>query len=146
MQFIQIRLSKDYIFDIDKFLSAEGKTGVYILYTVSRINSILRRASESGAPTEGKMTVSSDSERDLMLALITSGQSWKMALSERAPSYICEDVYQLAAAFSRFYHDVRILDEEDEAKRTSRLALCSLTRKVITAHLDALGIKTVETM
>lgn len=138
--------AKDYIFDIDKFLSAEGKTGVYILYTVSRINSILRRAAENSASASGKLTVTSDSERALMLALITSGRAWELAFSERAPSYICEDVYQLAAAFSRFYHDVRILDEEDPAVRASRLAMCSLTRDIITDHLDALGIKTVEMM
>ncbi len=139
--------SKDYIFDMDKFLSAEGKTGVYILYTVSRINSILRKAAAQGLdiPDSG-YAVSADCERDLMLSLITSGMSWRLAFAERAPSYLCEDVYQICVLFSRFYHDVRILDEADEDVRRSRLALCALVKKMIVSHLDALGIETVEMM
>ena len=139
--------AKDYIFDMDKFLSAEGKTGVYILYTVSRINSILRKASEQNMEIpENSFAISTDSERELMLSLLASGESWKTAFTERAPSFICENVYQICVSFSRFYHENRIIDEEDAAKRASRLALITLARRIITAHLDALGIETVEMM
>ena len=139
--------AKDYIFDMDKFLSAEGKTGVYILYTVSRINSILRKAAEQGITfDEDKFEIVTDSERELMLKLLGSGESWKTAFAERAPSFICENVYQICVSFSHFYHESRIIDEEDAAKKNARLALITLTRRIITAHLDALGIETVEMM
>ena len=134
--------AKDYIFDLDKFMAAEGKTGVYILYTVSRINSVMRRAE-----SEGKLTViSSDAERALYLAMLNTPELWNMALNERAPNYICENVYTLSSLYSGFYHDNRILDEADEDKKNSRLALSALTRRFIIKHLDVLGIETVDRM
>lgn len=134
--------AKDYIFDMDKFLSFEGKTGTYILYTVTRINSILRKASPEGIVTG----VFSDAERDLMLKIVLAPESFVKSFNEKAPNYVCESSYQVAAAFSKFYHDVRILDESDSVKRDSWLALISLTRNVIQKHLDVLGIETVENM
>ena len=135
--------SKDYIFDLDKFLSADGKTGVYVLYAVSRINSVMAKAANEKGSFE---VISTDSERALALKLLSSPESFGAALRERAPSFVCDDMYNLAAAFSGFYHENRIADEEDAAKRSTRLALCALTRRMITAELDALGIKPVEKM
>ncbi|MBQ9209946.1 MAG: arginine--tRNA ligase [Oscillospiraceae bacterium] len=135
--------SKDYIFDLDKFLSADGKTGVYVLYAVSRINSVMAKAANEKGSFE---VISTDSERALALKLISSPESFGAALRERAPSFVCDDMYNLAAAFSGFYHENRIADEEDASKRSTRLALCALTRRMITAELDALGIKPVEKM
>ena len=90
--------------------------------------------------------ISTDSERALALKLLSSPESFGAALRERAPSFVCDDMYNLAAAFSGFYHENRIADEEDASKRSTRLALCALTRRMITAELDALGIKPVEKM
>lgn len=134
--------SKDYIFDIDKFMSSEGKTGVYILYTISRINSVMKKTSEKGR----LMTISSDTERELLLAVINSPECFRLALSERAPSYVCDNAYNLSVAYSKFYHENRIIDEPDESKRLTRLAASELARKVITRHLDVLGIETVDKM
>ncbi len=135
--------SKDYIFDIDKFLSAEGKTGIYLLYTVSRINSILKKAGEAEAELR---CMDAEAERDLMLKLMLSGNAFAAAMAEKAPNYICENAYQLAVSFSRFYHDCRIADEPDADRRASRLALAKLVRSQIIRHLDILGIETVENM
>ena len=135
--------SKDYIFDLDKFLSAEGKTGIYLLYTVSRINSILKKADGITPQLNG---IYSDAERELMLKIALSGNELLTAFNEKAPNYVCENAYQLAAAFSRFYHDCRIVDEPDEAKRSSWLALAALTRDQLCRHLDILGIEPVENM
>ncbi len=133
---------KDYIFDLDKFLSFEGKTGTYLLYTVTRINSILRKAGDA----DGEITLSGDAERELALTLTLSGESFYFAAREKAPNYLCESAYRIATAFSRFYHDNHILNEQDENKKNSRLSLIKLTKKVLEKHLNVLGIDTVEAM
>ena len=134
--------SKDYIFDLDKFLSFEGKTGTYILYTVTRINSILKKTGEA-APD---FAIADDAARELALSLILSGEAFAAAHSEKAPNYICESVYRIATAFSRFYHDNHILNEQDEQKKKAWISLIMLTKKIIVKHLDVLGIETVDAM
>ncbi len=137
---------KDYVFDMDKFLSFEGKTGTYLLYTVTRINSILRRAgSDENAPVAAGR-IYTDAERELMLAILLSGEAFVKAFDEKAPNYICESAYDLAAAFSRFYHDNHILSETDGDKRSAWLGLCALTKRLLVKHLDVLGIEPVESM
>ncbi|MBQ5330953.1 MAG: arginine--tRNA ligase [Oscillospiraceae bacterium] len=134
--------SKDYIFDLDKFMSSEGKTGVYILYTVSRINSVLAKAESRGSFAG----ITTGEERDLVLALVNTPEMWRLSLNERAPSYICENVYRISSVFSHFYHENRIGDEADEKARNTRLALSELTRRMIVKHLNALGIEPVDRM
>ncbi|MBQ7082961.1 MAG: arginine--tRNA ligase [Oscillospiraceae bacterium] len=138
--------AKDYVFDLGKFMSFEGKTGTYLLYTVTRINSILNKAGVSEEEISALRGVYTESERDLLLKIIMGGDIFNRALSEKAPNYLCENAYQLAIAFSKFYHDNRIIDEADEDKRLSWLALCLLTRKVLLKHLDLLGIEAVDHM
>ena len=136
--------AKDYIFDIDKFMAAEGKTGSFLLYTIARVNSILRKAElPEGFKAD---TIYSDSERDVLLKLALSGESYALAYREKAPNIICEDAYQLASAFSKFYHDNHILTEEDENKRNSWLSVCSAVKTSLEKHLDILGIETVDLM
>lgn len=138
--------TKDYIFDLDKFLSFEGKTGPYLLYTVSRINSILKKAGVDVNSNAELTGVYSDSERELLLCILESSAAFSAAAEEKAPNFICENAYRIAAAFSKFYHDNRIIDEQDAEKRASWLALCLLTRKLIHMHLDILAIEPVENM
>ncbi len=135
--------SKDYIFDLDKFMSSEGKTGIYLLYTVSRINSIMKKAENAKREFTGVYT---ESERELMLKILMTGDAFSCAMAEKAPNYVCENAYQLAVSFSRFYHENRIIDEPDEAKKASWLALAELVRSMLIRHLDILGIETVENM
>ena len=127
-------------------MSFEGKTGTYLLYTVTRINSILNKAGVSEEEISALRGVYTESERDLLLKIIMGGDIFNRALSEKAPNYLCENAYQLAIAFSKFYHDNRIIDEADEDKRLSWLALCLLTRKVLLKHLNLLGIEAVDHM
>ena len=135
--------TRDYVFDLDKFLSFEGKTGTYLLYTVTRINSVLKKAGDEEGKIHG---LYSDTERDLALKLLLSGDLFRKAWEEKAPSYICDNAYQLAVVFSKFYHDNRIIDEQDADKRASWLALSALVRRMLRLHLDTLAIDTVENM
>lgn len=106
---------KDYVFDMDKFMAPDGKTGSFLLYTIARINSILKKAEGAGEQFDSA-AVYTDSERDLLLKISLSGEAFALAYREKAPSVICENAYQLASAFSKFYHDNHILTEEDADK------------------------------
>ena len=137
--------SKDYIFDIDKFLSFEGKTGTYLLYTITRINSIIKKTdSENKNDTVTKLYT--DTERELILSILLTGDVFRYAIDEKAPNYICDNAYRLATVFSKFYHDNHIITETDEEKKKNWIALISLTKRMILKHLDILAIEPVEHM
>lgn len=136
---------KDYVFDMDKFMAPDGKTGSFLLYTIARINSILKKAEGAGEKFDSA-AVYTDSERDLLLKISLSGEAFALAYREKAPSVICENAYQLASAFSKFYHDNHILTEEDADKKRAWLNICAAVRTVLEKHLDVLGIEPVEMM
>ncbi len=138
--------TKDYVFDLDKFLSFDGKTGTYLLYTVTRINSILKKAEISYDEKRKVSGIYTDVERELALTLALSGEVFQRAFDEMTPSTICDNAYNIATAFSRFYHDNHILGEQDEAKKQSWLSLSLITRALLTKHLDVLAIEYVENM
>jgi arginyl-tRNA synthetase len=138
--------TRDYIFDMEKFLAAEGKTGVYLLYTVTRIASILRKAGED---PEGPIVfhgLYTHSERELILRLLLSSEAFAAAMKERAPSFVAESAYQIAAAFSSFYHECHVASQPDAGIRETWLSLCRLTRRSLRKHLDVLAIDAVEVM
>ena len=137
--------SKDYIFDIDRFTSAEGNTGPYILYTIVRCKSILKKAEFTG--NDGVILAAhSDSERGLQLELTKFISALNTAYEEMAPHKICAYIYDLANAFNRFYHDTKILAEEDVAKKNSYLALLNLTKEILEKAIELLGFEAPERM
>ena len=140
--------SKDYVFDIDRFTSFEGNTGPYILYTIVRIKSILNRYAEEGKnPEQGSIQDAvSDSEKTLMLELSRFNSIIEPAFEEKAPHRICSYIYDLANAFNSFYHNTRILAEEDQSKQTSWIRLLALTEKVLETCIDLLGFDAPERM
>ena len=140
--------SKDYIFDIDRFTSFEGDTGPYILYTIVRIKSILAKYRENGGNTDTEVlqTPSSESEKELMMQLATFNASMETAYEELAPHKICAYIYDLANAFNHFYHETKILTEEDETKKAGWIALLVLTRDVLETCIDLLGFEAPERM
>ena len=141
--------SKDYIFDMDRFVSFEGNTGPYILYTIVRIKSILAKASDlevQGVCTGDILPAVSGAEKDLMLQLSKYNEVIETSFLELAPHKICQYVYELANAFNRFYHDTKIIAEENEKQRASWLSLISLAKDVLTACIDLLGIEAPERM
>lgn len=140
--------SKDYIFDIERFTSFEGNTGPYILYTIVRIKSILERfVNEGGNPDIGVMKEAvNDSEKALALELARFNSVIAPAFEEKAPHKICSYIYDLANAFNSFYHETKILSEEDETRKTSWIRLLVLTRDVLETCIDLLGFDAPQRM
>ncbi|QGZ94544.1 arginine--tRNA ligase [Terricaulis silvestris] len=133
-----------YVFDLDRFMSFEGKTGPYLLYQAVRIKSILRRAEGEGAKP-GSIQIEHDAERALALALDAFDGALKAAYDKKAPHFLAEHAYTLAQAFSGFYANCAIMQSEG-ATRASRLALAGATLNQLTLTLDLLGIEVPERM
>lgn len=140
--------SKDYIFDLDRFTSFEGDTGPYILYTIVRIKSILTKYREQGGSTEGLklQAAANESEKALMMQLVQFNTMMQSAAEETAPHKVCAYIYDLANAFNHFYHETKILGEEDVQKRDGLIALLMLTRDVLETCIDVLGFAAPEKM
>ena len=140
--------SKDYIFDVERFTSSEGNTGPYILYTIVRIKSILRKYEESGKKAgEGKIGAGrSDSEKALQLELSKFNSVMETAFEECAPHKICAYIYDLANAFNKFYHETKILATDDMEAQSSWIILLLLTRRVLETCIDVLGFEAPEKM
>ena len=140
--------SKDYIFDIDRFTSSEGDTGPYILYTLVRIKSILSKYKEAGGQMEKAVLhpACGEPEKALMLELAGFIGMMENAYEETAPHKVCAYIYDIANAFNRFYHETKILAEEDETKKEGWIALLLLTRDVLETCIDLLGFSAPERM
>lgn len=135
----------DYIFDLDKFVNFQGKTGPYLLYTVVRIKSLLAKAKEQGlAPSA--MTIETDKQRDILLNVVQLSRILKTSYEERAPHHLCEHAYVLAQKFSTFYQTCPILSNKDIKQATSWLALANLTLLCLEKILFLLGINIPEKM
>jgi arginyl-tRNA synthetase len=142
---LQNTRTTNYVFDLDRFTSFEGKTGPYLMYAAVRIKSLLRRAEADGnAP--GKIVVGHDSERALVLALDGFGAALLGAREKRMPHILCEHVFGLSQAFSGFYGALPIANESDPALRASRLALATAVLNQLEAGLGILGIDVPERM
>lgn len=140
--------SKDYIFDIDRFTSFEGDTGPYILYTIVRIKSILNKYKEQGGSPEqaALQEAVNESEKSLMLEISKFNAMMEAAYEEIAPHRICAYIYDLANDFNRFYHETKILTEEDKEKQAGWIALLALTRDILETCIDLLGFSAPERM
>ncbi len=140
--------SKDYVFDRDRFLSFEGNTGPYLLYTIVRMKSILKKYTEAGG-SEGEGEIlppRSTQERELMLVLTRFHGVMEDAFDETAPHKVCAYLFDLANAFNRFYHATKIIAEEDIAVQGSEIRLLTLTKRVLECGIDILGFEAPERM
>lgn len=140
--------SKDYIFDIERFTSFEGDTGPYILYTIVRIKSILAKYKDAGGSLESLalQEAVNESEKSLMLELVGFNAMMENAYEETAPHKVCAYIYNLANAFNHFYHETKILAEEDETRKAGLVALLVLTRDILEECIDLLGFSAPERM
>ncbi|MCI8494461.1 MAG: arginine--tRNA ligase [Lachnospiraceae bacterium] len=140
--------SKDYIFDIDRFTSFEGNTGPYILYTIVRIKSILKKYQAQKTLPEGAQiqAAHTESEKALMLELSKFNGVMEAAFEETAPHKVCAYIYDLANAFNHFYHETKIMAEQDEMVQASYICLLGLTRQALELCIDVLGFEAPERM
>lgn len=140
--------SKDYIFDIDRFTSFEGNTGPYILYTIVRIKSILKKYQAEKTMLEGAVILPahSESEKALMLEISKFNAVMENAFEETAPHKVCAYIYDLANAFNHFYHETKIMAEEDAMVQAGYIKLLELTRNVLETCIDVLGFEAPERM
>jgi arginyl-tRNA synthetase len=143
---LQNHRASDYIFDLDRFVSFEGRTGPYLLYSAVRMQSILRKAVDEGLAPGPILAPASDYERNLMLALLRLPEVLSRAAEHRAPNHVALYAYELAAEFSRFYEHCRILDESDPALQAGWLGLVELTLREVSFLLDILVLQIPERM
>lgn len=139
------QISKDYIFDLERFTSFEGNTGPYILYTAVRINSILAKFQNTHSErdfTEISIQLpTNESERALMLKIAQFNEVITNSFVEYTPHRICQYIYELSNEFNRFYHCNKIISEEDHIKQMSWIKLILLTKDILVCCLDLLGIE-----
>src|SRR5262249_5930495 len=135
----------NYIFDLDRFIAFEGKTGPYLLYAAVRMKSLKRRAEAEGVKP-GPIKIELDAERALVLALDGFDEALRGAYDKRLPHILCDHAYTLAQAFSGFYAAAPVLAESDQVKRGSRFALALATLKQLELALGLIGIETPERM
>lgn len=143
---LQNHRTSDYVFDLDRFVSFEGKTGPYLLYSAVRIQSILRNATEQGLAPGPIVPPTVDAERGLMLRLLRLPAVLDRTVEFRAPNHLAEYAYELATDFNRFYEACHILKEQDPVRRASWLGLVDLALRVLRDVLDLLAIDVPERM
>ncbi len=138
--------TSDYILDLERFTSFEGKTGPYLLYGAVRIKSILRKAAELDLSPGPIIAPGKDAERALMLELTRFPEVLDRTVDLRAPNHLAEYAYDIVTAFNRFYEACHILREEDADRQASWLGLVDLTLRLLALVLDLLGIEVPERM
>ncbi len=141
--------SKDYVFDVERFTSFEGNTGPYILYTIVRIKSLLTKLQDQGIDVSEDahiLQAQNKTVTDVMLAMAKWSDTIKAAYEEQAPHKICQFVYELCDAYNKFYHENKILANEDVLERDSWIALSRMAGKVLETAIDLLGLEAPERM
>jgi arginyl-tRNA synthetase len=112
-----------------------------------RIKSILAKYAESGNVEACQIQkAQSPSEKALMLEITKFNNVMENAYDELAPHKVCAYIYDLSNAFNRFYHETKILSEEDAAKKNGYIALLVLAKKVLESCIDVLGFEAPERM
>ena len=136
--------TKDYNFDLERFAAFEGNTGPYILYTIVRIKSILARyGAWENLPIAAP---ANEYARELMLTITRLGPALESALRTSCPNLICAYIYELAGAVNKFYHETRILTEEDKALQAGYISLIALAKNVLETCIDLLGFSAPDKM
>lgn len=141
--------TKDYVFDLDRFISFEGNTGPHIQYMIVRIKSILEKYGEMRGGDCAKVSIrpaESVTEKELQLEICRFGEVIEAAFAETAPHKVCQYLADLADAFNNFYLENKIISEEDEAKQAAFISLITLTKDVLDVCMDLLGMESPEHM
>jgi len=136
--------TKDYNFDLERFAAFEGNTGPYILYTIVRIKSILAKY---GAWEHLPIQLPANPfAKDLMLSVTKFGPTMEAALKASAPNLVCAYIYVLAGSVNKFYHETRILTEENEELKAGYISLIGLAKEILETCIYILGFSAPEKM
>jgi arginyl-tRNA synthetase len=138
-------LQKDYVFDAERMVATTGDTGPYLQYAHARVNQILRKAEAEGIGFESVTVLAEPAEQSLALLLSRFGEVVTTVGETLQPHRLCGYLYEVAGALSSFYEQCPVLKSEGDV-RSSRLALCAATRRVIASGLNLLGIEAPERM
>ena len=136
--------TKDYVFDMDRVAAFEGNTGPYILYTIVRVKSILAKYGQWENLTI--QIPANDAARELMLAVTKFGPAMETALKSAAPNLVCAYIYELAGAVNKFYHETRILTEEDTEKQAGYISLIALAKAILEKSIELLAFSAPDKM
>ncbi|HXI87361.1 MAG TPA: arginine--tRNA ligase [Parvularculaceae bacterium] len=138
--------TSDYVFDLDRFMAFEGKTGPYLLYAVVRVRSVEAKAKDAGAGEAGPIIIATPEERDLALSLLAFGDAVRASYEKRMPHHLCDHAFRLAQSFSKFYAACRIADEGEARIRASRLTLAAAVAAQLDQALSILGLSAPQRM
>ena len=147
---IKVDPKKTMLFNPKESIDFNGNTGPFIQYTHARIKSILRKADDQGISHKAADVLSSiePSAKETRLIKLLSTYPAKVAEAGAAysPAVIANYAYDLAKEFNQYYHDTRILQEEDQDVRRFRLVLIQTVAEVLVKAMDILGIQLPERM
>ena len=135
-------VEKDYVFDLDKFMSFEGKTGPYLQYMVARINSILAKVSCE----YGKIDINDNDEREILRMILKLNNAYSICYNEKSLVTLCLSAYNLASAFSTFYNNHKVISEQNKDKQASYIQLLKLVKQRLTQALNVIGIEVPDKM
>ena len=133
----------DYIFDIDKFTSFEGKTGIYAVYTATRMKSLLNKLNVDKSVIK---SIPNQDVLDIFVKLTELPKTLAASYSEVTLSYICEFIYELCSLYNKFYANNNIANEENEDIKETFIAVTKLAYNTLSNLLDILAIEEVEKM
>ncbi len=146
---LKVDPKKTMTFNPEESIDFNGNTGPFIQYSYARIQSILRKAKETGIKTDKNISFDcpvSDKERSLIRLLYEYPQIVQYAAESMSPAQIANYVYELAKEFNQFYHESPILKEENHEIRNLRLELSNFIGEVIKSAMGLLGIEVPERM
>jgi arginyl-tRNA synthetase len=135
-----------YVFDLNRMVSFRGNTGPYLQYAAVRIRSIFRKGDQNERGVTSPITITHPAERALALRLLGFGAAVTAVAETYEPHRLCAYLFDLASGFTTFFEECPVLKAPSEPLRDSRLALCSLTLRVLTLGLDLLGIPVPDQM
>lgn len=135
-------VEKDYIFDLEKCMAFEGKTGPYLQYTVARINSILKKVGE----TKGEFVVHDEEEREIIRSILKLNNAYSICYNDKSLVTLCLSAYNLASTFSTFYNNHKVTSEKDPIKKASYVKLLELVKQRLTQALYVIGIEVPDKM
>ena len=143
IKFTMLNVSKNKIvnFNLDNATSFTGESGMYILYSIVRINSILKN---NNIELSDEVKYNNDIENKIVKELATFPDVINELLSSNEPSHLTKYIFGITQLFSKFYEQINITNEEDIVLKSSRIRLLKSIKKVLENALNVLGIDTID--